>query len=187
MEVSGIVIAGGKSRRMGTDKSSLLYRQQSFLDRAVGLLRNFTADIIVSTNEQIASTDFNAIPDIIQNAGPMGGLYACLPHIKNDRALVIPVDMPLLNVEVLQYLLQQADLHQKISIFQAGGRLQMLTGLYHKDIVPLLQKHIATGDYKLRNLLNTIPYQIIDADHFNSLFININTPEQLTKLHLKNG
>lgn len=187
MKVSGIVIAGGKSLRMGRDKSSLVYRNQSFLERAVDLLQHFTGDIIVSLNNQITGKPYKIISDTVQNTGPIGGLYTCLPHIKNDRALVIPVDMPLLNVDVLQYLLQQADLNKKISVFKAGGRLQMLTGLYHKEIVPLLQKQIEAGDYKLRNLLKSIPHQIIDAGEFNNLFININTPAELQKLNLKNG
>ena len=186
MKISGIVIAGGKSLRMGTDKSSLIYRNQSFLERTAGLLQHFTGDIIVSANNQIDKT-YKIIPDSVQNTGPIGGLYTCLPLIKNDRALVIPVDMPLLNIEVLQYLLQQADFNKKISVFKAGGRLQMLTGLYHKEIVPLLQKQMNTGDYKLRNLLKKIPHQIIDAGKFSPKFVNVNTPDELKKLNLKHG
>ena len=186
MKVSGIIIAGGKSLRMGTDKSLLIYRNQRFIDRAIGLLQNFTEDIIISTNDEIKAIHYKTIPDIIQNTGPAGGLHACLPKIKNERTLVIPVDMPLLNVEVLQSLLQQADLNQKITVFKTDERLQMLVGLYHKDIVPLLKKHMAIGDYKLRNLLKNIPHQIIDAGAFGSLFINVNTPAELKKLSLKN-
>ena len=187
MEISGIVIAGGKSLRMGTDKSSLMFRNQSFLDRAVGLLQHFTNDIIVSTNKNIPHNAYKTIPDIVPDTGPMGGLHACLPQIKNDRALVIPVDMPLLNVEALQYLLQQVDMQQKLTVFKAGDCLQMLTGVYHKDIVPLLQTHLGTGDYRLRNLLKKIPHQIVDAGEFSSIFVNVNTPEQLNKLNFENG
>lgn len=187
MKVSGIVIAGGKSLRMGKDKSSLKYRNQSFLDRAIGLLQNFTGDLIVSTNDKLKNKNVKVQQDAVQNAGPLGGLYTCLPQIKNDRALVIPVDMPLLSVEVLQYLLQQADIRKKITVFQAGGRVQMLTGLYHKDIVPVLKKQLAAGDYKLRNLLQKVPSQIVEAADFTPLFVNINTPGELQKLNLKNG
>ena len=187
MDISGIVIAGGKSLRMGIDKSSILFRTQSFLDRAVGLLQHFTDDIIISANKNITHGAYRIISDIVQNAGPMGGLHACLPHIKNDRALVIPVDMPLLNIEALQYLLQQVDRQQKMTIFNANSRLQMLTGVYHKDIVPLLQNHLDTGDYKLQNLLKKIPCQIVEAGEFSPIFVNVNTPEQLNKLNFENG
>ncbi len=187
MKVSGIVIAGGQSLRMGIDKHSLIFRNQSFIDRAVGLLKNFTPDIIISANDKSHSYAYKTIPDSVPNTGPMGGLYTCLPLIKNDRALVIPVDMPLLSPEVLRYLLQQADLSKKITVFHANDRLQMLAGLYHKGIVSFLQKQLAAGDYKLQNLLKTIPHQIIEAKNFSPLFFNINTPGQYKKLNLENG
>ena len=187
MKVSGIVIAGGKSLRMGTDKSSLVFQNQSFLNRAVSLLQNFTDDIIVSTNDKIKAINYKTIPDSIHNTGPISGLYTCLPYIKYEIALVIPVDMPMLTTEVISYLLEQADFSKKINIFRANDRLQMLTGLYHKDLLPVLKQQIETGDYKLRNLLNKTLNHTIDAGDFSSQFVNINTPESLQKLQKKNG
>ena len=187
MKVSGIVIAGGKSLRMGTDKSSLVFQNQSFLNRAVSLLQNFTDDIIVSTNDIIKAINYKTIPDAIHNTGPIGGLYTCLSYIKYDSALVIPVDMPLLTTDVFTFLLQQADSSKKINIFRANNRLQMLTGLYHKDLIPIIKQQIDAGDYKLQNLLKKTPHHIINAGDFSAQFININTPESLQKLQQKNG
>ena len=187
MKISGIVIAGGKSLRMGTDKSSLVFQNQSFLNRAISLLQNFTDDIIVSTNDKIKAINYKTIPDAIHNTGPISGLYTCLSHIKYDIALIIPVDMPLLTTEVLTYLLKQADFSKKVNIFRTNDRLQMLTGLYHKDLVPVLKQQIDTGDFKLRNLLKKTSHHIIDAGDFSSQFVNINTPESLQKIQQKNG
>ena len=187
MKISGILIAGGKSKRMGTDKSLLTYGQQSFVERAANLLLQFTDDLLISSNTDYPDFNYKIVPDKILNTGPIGGLYTCLPYIKYDMALVIPVDMPLLTTEVISYLLEQADFSKKINIFRANDRLQMLTGLYHKDLLPVLKQQIDTGDYKLRNLLNKTPHHIIDAGDFSSQFVNINTPESLQKIQQKNG
>ncbi len=187
MKISGILIAGGKSKRMGTDKSLLTYGQQSFMERAVNLLRQFTDDLLISSNTDYRDFPYKFVSDNIPNTGPIGGLYACLPLIKHDSALVMPVDMPLLTTEVFSYLLRQADFSKTVNIFKANDRMQMLTGLYHKDLMPVLKQQIGAGDYKLQNLLKKTSHHIIDAGDFSSQFININTPESLQKLQERNG
>jgi len=187
MKVSGIVIAGGKSKRMGTNKSLLIYKQQSFVERAANLLSQFTDDLFINSNIDYTHFSYRILPDIILNTGPIGGLYTSLAQIKYKMALVIPVDMPLLTTEVLTYLLKQADFSKKVNIFRTNDRLQMLTGLYHKDLVPVLKQQIDTGDFKLRNLLKKTSHHIIDAGDFSSQFVNINTPESLQKIQQKNG
>ena len=187
MKISGILIAGGKSKRMGTDKSLLTYGQQSFVERAANLLLQFTDDLLISSNTDYPDFTYKFVSDNTPNTGPIGGLYTCLPYIKYDSALVIPVDMPLLTTEVFAFLLQQANFSKKINIFRANNRLQMLTGLYHKDLIPIIKQQIDAGDYKLQNLLKKTPHHIINAGDFSAQFININTPESLQKLQQKNG
>ncbi len=101
------VLAGGKSSRMGQDKSRLLLDGQTLLARAEGLLQDAGAELVLVGG----GTGRNAVPDLLPHCGPPGGLYSLLDHIRlhygldGSPLLLIPVDMPLLTVPTLQRLL----------------------------------------------------------------------------------
>jgi molybdopterin-guanine dinucleotide biosynthesis protein A len=101
------VLAGGKSSRMGKDKAGLELGGQTLLNRAVTLLQDAGAELVLIGGGQGA----NAVPDLLPHCGPPGGLYSLLDHIRlhygldGSPLLLIPVDMPLLSVPTLQNLL----------------------------------------------------------------------------------
>lgn len=185
MEISGLIIAGGKSRRMGQDKAQIIYQNQSFLDYAVSLVENFTDDIIISSN-QSPVTNYPIVADLYKNIGPIGGLYAGLQAVKNDFVLVLPVDMPLLNKEVFDRLFKNFNSRKQMNIFNLDDRPQMLTGIYHKNILPVIEEQILQKDYKLQHLLQKASYKLIDATAFKSIFVNVNSPVELNRLNQKN-
>jgi len=186
LPISGIIIAGGKSSRMGFEKAEIVYRKQTFLTGAIALLENFTTDIIISGHHKI-DVNYPVIEDEIKNCGPIGGLWSCMQHIKHQKTLIIPIDMPLLNFEVIDYLLKNADANQNINVLKSGPHLHMLTGLYDLNILPLLENQISLKNYKLRDLLKLTPSKVIDCKQFASNLININRPEDLKKIKLDNG
>ena len=185
MQLSAIIIAGGKSRRMGFDKTKMIYQGQSMLQKSVELAGYFSTDIIISSN-RLPEMDIPVLADKIPDIGPLGGLHTCLKRIKNPKALVLPADMPLLDEQVLEYLIKKADFQKDINIFQAEGRWHPLVGIYDKNILPLIEKQIAEKDYKLRNLLQKSAFHLIDGSSFAGKFININTPEEWAKLQANN-
>jgi molybdopterin-guanine dinucleotide biosynthesis protein A len=101
------VLAGGKSSRMGEDKSRLMFDGQSLLERAVELLWSSGAELVLVGGGK----ERDGVPDLLPHCGPPGGLYSLLDHIKHNYGLdgspllVIPVDMPLLTSATLQTLL----------------------------------------------------------------------------------
>ncbi|HEY0960781.1 MAG TPA: molybdenum cofactor guanylyltransferase [Pseudomonadales bacterium] len=101
------VLAGGKSSRMGQDKSRLVLGERTLLERAVALLHDTGAELVLVGGGKGA----NAVPDLLPHSGPPGGLYSLLDHIRlhygldGSPLLLIPVDMPLLTVPTLQRLL----------------------------------------------------------------------------------
>jgi molybdenum cofactor guanylyltransferase len=102
------VLAGGKSSRMGEDKSRLLLDGQTLLERAVELLQSSGAELVLVGGE---NRHPRGVPDLLPHCGPPGGLYSLLDHIKHNYGLdgspllLIPVDMPLLTITTLQKLL----------------------------------------------------------------------------------
>lgn len=101
------VLAGGKSSRMGQDKSRLMLDGQTLLERAVKLLQSSGAELVLVGGGKGRSS----VPDLLPHCGPPGGLYSLLDHIKHNYGLdgspllLIPVDMPLLTMGTLQKLL----------------------------------------------------------------------------------
>ena len=101
------VLAGGKSSRMGQDKAQLAFGGQTLLERAVALLQDAGAELVLIGGGKGADT----VPDLLPYCGPPGGLYSLLDYIRlhygldGSPLLLIPVDMPLLTVPTLQRLL----------------------------------------------------------------------------------
>jgi molybdopterin-guanine dinucleotide biosynthesis protein A len=102
------VLAGGKSSRMGQDKSRLVLDGQTLLERAIDLLQESGAELVLVGG---AGKARNSVPDLLPHCGPPGGLYSLLDHIKHNYGLdgspllLIPVDMPLLTIATLHKLL----------------------------------------------------------------------------------
>lgn len=102
MAVTGVIVAGGASRRMGEDKALLQVAGQTQLARTTTLARNAGCEqIVVSRNAA------GFVMDEIADRGPLGGLLSALPHCLHERVLLIPIDMPLLSSAALEYLLEQ--------------------------------------------------------------------------------
>ncbi len=181
MKITGVIIAGGKSLRMGYDKKQIEYSGKTFLDKAIELLSNITDEVIVSSNEELP-IDIHIIKDEIEEAGPMGGIYTVLKNIQNDLALVIPADLPLLTEEVLQHLIKAYDQKSPACVYEVNEHLEALVGLYRKDILPAMEQQLALGEYKLQELLEKVIAQKISGDLFVQNFININTPQDLDRL-----
>lgn len=99
---TGVVLAGGRSLRMGRDKALLMRGGMTLLDRAIGLLRDAGArEVLVSGDRPMHA----GIPDLGQRAGPVGGIAAVLPHCGDGTILVVPVDMPALDAAALRPLI----------------------------------------------------------------------------------
>jgi len=176
MNLTGVIIAGGKSKRMGKNKLLLTFQNQTLLDKAVYLLENFTSKIIISTNNDTLQTSYTVLRDSIQNIGPLAGIYQALNNATTPRIIIIPVDMPLLNKQILQFLLNKSEEYAQINIFKTTQHIQMLVGIYHKSLLPVIEKQIEKKLYKLRDLLPVSSVNYIDGTQFEDKFINVNTP-----------
>jgi len=106
-EVSGVILAGGRATRLGTDKGEIRLLGISLLDRAVTLCKPLTSDLLIVAREAGASRgQARIVSDEVADRGPMAGLLTGLRHARHARALVIPVDMPCLTAELLRFLVE---------------------------------------------------------------------------------
>lgn len=103
LSFTGVVLAGGRSSRMGRDKALLEIDGRTLLDRAIALLDDAGATTVIVSGDRPGG-----IPDATAGLGPVGGIASVLPHVDDGAMVVLPVDMPALDVATLRILLDAA-------------------------------------------------------------------------------
>jgi len=108
--ISGAVLVGGKSRRMGRDKALLAVGGQPLLQRVVEALREVTDELLLVGvgAERYAWLGGRAVDDLVPGGGPFAGVYTALSVARHSHCLVVACDMPFLNTDLLRYMRQQA-------------------------------------------------------------------------------
>ncbi len=188
-EVSGVVLAGGKSKRMGMDKRHLSVHGKPLLDRVTSvLLELFPEVLLVLAEEDISRQDdrIRIVTDLIPDCAAVGGLYTGLYHSRYSRVFVVACDMPFINPAVIGLFLQKIDATD-IVVAQLVSGLQPLHGLYSKQCLPVLKDMIDARDLRLQNIadkpgltVHRVPEtEIKRVDPQLLSFLNVNSPADL--------
>lgn len=181
LDISGYILAGGKSSRMGTDKALLMIQHEPSLKRMISLIEPFCQSVKISgERSEYKDFDVEIIPDLFSDCGPISGLYSSLCHSSSDWNLLVSVDVPFVNDELFRYLILNIGGFDCIIPEHTGG-IEPLVGLYHKRALPVLKEMISRGDYKLMNLLRKLNTRFVDCNSLTQkyprLFMNINRIE----------
>lgn len=182
--ITGIILAGGKSSRMGADKGLLVYKNQFLIDYPIALLTNYCSEIIISSNS--SNYDYlnvRVIPDVMEPIGPIGGLFTCLNASNTNWNLFLACDMPFVNSQIIDLLIINKDKYDAVLPSINGWPLPVC-GLYNKNIISVMKSEINMGRYSLQNLLKkskTLILEIEDNELRNKLQ-NINTKEDYSLL-----
>jgi len=174
----GVVLAGGLSSRMGKDKSQLMRNNMNMLDFSKQLLRNAgLTNVVVSGSQHTNNT-----PDIIEQAGPVGGIFSVIKAHQPNAILVLPVDLPLMTCNALAKLKKIGELSGKACFYQDHHIPLYLP--VNAFVELFLQQSFQNNSFKqsgrgpsIRALLKQIPHQSIVSENSQILF-NTNTPEQ---------
>ncbi len=182
MQFSGIILAGGQSSRMGKDKKTLIINKKTFLEHTYDILKKFCNDILICGLENdLLQNDSMFTKDIHPGKGPLGGIYTGLKHIKNSHAIILPVDMPLVNGKVIQHLIDNYNSDKDIAVFEVAGKIHPLVGIYKKSLIPLIEHHILNNKLKMLSFIKTAKYQRIPYNRPET-FINVNNPSDYNRL-----
>lgn len=151
-----VLLKGGKSSRMGgSDKAKLLYRGKSFEERIKGELEQLGLPVFVS--EAKKSPDPRAIPDLIPEAGPLGGIYSCLKQTGLDGLFFVSCDMPLFASYLGKRALMEAGDKWDAVIWKTrDGRIHPVCGWYSARCLPVLEKQLLEKNGKVRDLLGKL-------------------------------
>ena len=183
-KVLGIVLSGGKSRRMGQEKGLVKYKGKALIEYAIETLTPLCDELVVSTaNDEYAYLNLPMIADEIPDCGPIGGISTCMKAVKADVYLVISCDVPHVPTGLFSDLLDQLDGNAVIPIDEAG-RKQPLSACYSSSVSILFHEALQSGELKMMNLLSKIdplylkPSPNLDYYHSN-LFSNLNSKDDI--------
>jgi molybdopterin-guanine dinucleotide biosynthesis protein A len=191
IQIQGFVLAGGQSRRMGTDKSQLLIESQTFIDRIAASLAAVT-DSITLVGAREAHPRFSSVPDVYPTWGALGGVHAALAACTSAWAIIVACDLPFVTAELFHHLASLRTDYDAVVPLQSDGRPQPLAALYR--IEPCLSRAtelIDTGHRRpldLLELVNTrwVPFaELANLNHAENFFVNINTPDDYDALTMR--
>lgn len=187
--MTGIILAGGKNSRMGTNKAFLEIDGNRLIDKTINIYREIFSEIIIVTNDPLSYIEFTdtaIVTDIYKGKGPLGGIYTGLFYSKNDHAFISACDMPFLNKDFIIYLTGQADKFD-IVVPQLSEGFQPLHAIYSQKCLSHIKKMLIadklkiTGFYKEVRLLSIPEEKITPFSQDGRLFLNVNTPEDMEK------
>jgi molybdopterin-guanine dinucleotide biosynthesis protein A len=185
--LTGIILSGGKSSRMGLEKGLVDFRGKPLISYAIEALKPVTDALLVSANNRLddyRNFGYEIVRDKVKEIGPMGGLLAALKHSKTEYNLVLSCDMPFVSTELMDYLSGQIEDYDIVAAVHGEETLEPLCGCYSKSVVGVLENQVAEGNYKLRDVFRQVRFKtvVIDASlpfYHDHLFFNINRPEDL--------
>lgn len=185
-DVSAFILAGGKSSRMGRDKALLSLDGQTLLERAQKLVRTVTGDVsIVGPRERYGP---EAIEDVYQGRGPLGGIHAALAASKSELNLVLSVDTPFLDPKFLRWMIEEATrAATTVTVPCTGGRFQPLCAVYRREFLPLAEAALRVGRNKIDPLFCHTTVRRIEEEELKRLafdarmFDNLNTPAEFAR------
>lgn len=182
-DLSFLILAGGKSSRMGTNKAELDFHGQTFLETLIEKAREMGfSDIIVSGYPHEISS-FTPIMDEFEGRGPLGGMYSCFKAAKHPFCFVITVDVPQLVDETILSLI---DFHLKkgnqITLLSQNGKIEPLIGVYPTDSYKKILPIIKDGSAKVFRLIDQYDYQVFYMADEENIMANINTPEDYQRI-----
>jgi len=187
--VSGIVLAGGHSSRLGMDKSFVNANGQPLIEHIVAKLTKLSDDVIIVTNspENYNHLEAKLVGDIYPGKVALGGIYSGLRAATNAHSLVVACDMPFLDLNLLRYMILLACGHDVV-IPRIGGFLEPLHAIYSKSCLEPIDHLLARGGLKIIDFFPEVRVRyveesevdIFDPQHLS--FFNVNTPSDLAKM-----
>lgn len=186
--VTGVILAGGQSVRMGQDKAHLPWGDHTLIEQIIETLRPVTDTILIVAKDAAPFAHLRArvVEDLVLDAHALGGLYTGLTLATHEHCFVCACDAPLLNPALIKFLIQQAD-GWDLVIPRTRKGLQPLHAVYCRSILPVLEEQLRMQQWDLHSLVPNVracvigPEQIARLDPEALSFCNINTPEDYAR------
>ena len=188
IEVTGVLLAGGKSRRMGEDKRCLVVGGQTLLERGLAVLRSIFQEvlIVIAQDSPPLGVDARVVRDLVPDCGSLGGLYSGLSQATTPYIFVVACDMPFLDQAVIaQFTSRRAT--ADIVMAKLAGRLHPMHALYGKRCLQAAEQMIRARQLKIQEMVSQACIRVhyvteadlLTIDPSGRSFYNVNTPADL--------
>lgn len=184
MNITGIILAGGNSSRMGSNKATMMLNNKRLIDYVYDSIKPICNQILISSN----TSNYNLsgtiqVFDKIQNIGPIAGIYSTLQVSKSQLNIIVSCDTPFVTSEMFSHLLQRCD-NYDITLASHEGITEPMIGIYSKNCLPIIEQSIQNQNFKPPAIIRKCLHQFIDIHsdlpfYIENLFFNINTLEDL--------
>jgi molybdopterin-guanine dinucleotide biosynthesis protein A len=191
--MSSVILAGGRSARLGRDKASLLIAGKRLLQQIIDKMSQLDEEIILVLAQGQLDPKLNSpqtvktTTDLYYGKGPLVGIYSGLKASSGDYSLVVACDMPFLCVDLLRYMIGLAKGFD-IVIPRIGGHVEPLHALYSKDCLSHIEDMMKEGGIlNPTRLLDRVKVRYVEENEIESFdperlsFFNVNTPSELQK------
>lgn len=208
-DVTGIILAGGKSIRMGTNKALLKIGDKTIIKRTAELMSALFSRVLLITNssDEYRFLNLEIFEDIYKNIGPLAGIHSGLVNSSSEKNFIISCDVPFLDKGIIDFIINYKT-DSLITITKADGFIQQLCGLYSKKVIPetiklieedanikTVTEHPQKCGCRVLQLVKNLDAEIIDiANEYpayeRGAFLNMNRPtdyeivkQTLKKIH----
>lgn len=199
--ITSIILAGGKSSRIGTDKALLKINGESVIEKIHKLLSEIFSDIIIISNKP---DDFHFLTmkvykDIYPDFGPLSGIHSGLTHSKTENNFIISCDMPLITEEAIRFIISN-NTDADITFSKTDSKYHTLFGLYKQTCLPMAEELLKTASSEIKNqtqktkvklfdLINSVNTRLIDPTneefYKDDIFFNMNSLEDYSYVKKK--
>lgn len=188
--VTGVILAGGASSRMGTNKALLKIGEQTLIERVYATMAALFPAVIIVTNtpDSYASLSCPMVGDIYPSFGSIAGLHAGLCASGTERIFVAACDMPFLNPALIRLLCSCGNDYDAVVPLNSCGLREPLHALYAKSALTPLRQAIEAGDRSILHVLDSMRTRLVSDDEFRSIagaeesFRNVNTREEFAQV-----
>jgi len=179
--ITGIILAGGKSSRMGTDKGHLELNNKSFIQYSIEALKPLVSEIlIVSDNLDYDTFGLKRITDIVKDAGPVAGICSGLKASSSEFNIILSCDIPLITSKILQKLIDNIDNSSQIIQIESKGKSMPLIALYKKQVLNTFNTFLQKDERRLRVVIKScISKNIVLEKELEFSTMNVNTQNEL--------
>ncbi len=186
---TAVILAGGKSSRMGRDKTQLIYRGQTLLAGAIERFSQRFDRVYLSIGDPEKYPDIKAerVIDLYPGCGPMAGLHAALLKTPDEGVFLAAADLPFSSPEAALKVIELCGDHASAVIVSEGGKFEPAFGYYKKSLLPFIEEYLESGNYRMMQLFDTLPCRHIDHSEMGGLWRedmldNLNYPEDYEHL-----
>ena len=183
--MTGIILAGGENRRMGSEKSFLVVAGKPLIEHIIAVHRKLfdTTIVVTRSPERYRGYPVVVVEDAMDLRGPLTGIYSGMLRSSDECHFVSACDMPFMNPRLIEYLAAQIEGYDAV-VPRLNGMAEPLHAVYHRRLLPLIENCLKARRQKVQSLFERAKVRYVADDEIGSIdpekrsFKNVNTPQE---------